>query len=289
LFIAMSAAPGASFAGVTYSWIPSDGSPSSGTLTIDAPRCGGFSVSQTAVSAFTFTFAPGVSVDLGTAQRLIVVDGEGGIIPIVSSDGSALDTGVFDLRLPQGIDVSNTFPQVAQYDPGGTNIVVRGRWQRALDEFSVSSGDAAGLIAAIDSANSSGRDSRIHLEAGTYRLTAARSSTDGPSGLPSIAGNMLIAGSGQETTIIERERGTPRFRMVHVSGTGCLALQELTLTGGELDYGSTILGGSGMFNRGELGLSRVFLTENGFPPRRGPWRNTERGRCADDREKHDKP
>ena len=74
-------------------------------------------MSQAAVSAFTFTFKPGLSVDLSTAQRQIVVDGQGQIIPIVSSDGSALDSGVFDLRLlaNPGIEVLNTFPSVSQY------------------------------------------------------------------------------------------------------------------------------------------------------------------------------
>jgi hypothetical protein len=121
---------------VTFVWAPDDGSLSSGSLTIDAPVSGGFSVPQTAVTSYEFSFSPGLSVNLDNAQRLIAIDGEGQIIPIVSSEGTSLDSGIFDLRLIQvpGVDVFNTFltgADVSQYDPARQNIVVRGNWKRS--------------------------------------------------------------------------------------------------------------------------------------------------------------
>ena len=115
---------------VTFVWGPDDGSLSSGSLTIDAPVSGGFSVPQTAVTSYEFSFSPGLSVNLDNAQPLAAN------VPIVSLDGSALDTGVFDLRLLQNpaVLIFNTFlfgTDVSQYDPSRQNLVVRGNWTRS--------------------------------------------------------------------------------------------------------------------------------------------------------------
>ena len=55
--------------------------------------------------------------------------------------------------------------------------------------FNISSGDVAGLIAAMNAANSNGEENTIVLEPATYRLTTVdNSSNDGQTGLPAVTG-----------------------------------------------------------------------------------------------------
>ena len=121
---------------VSFKWVPTDGSSSSGVMTIDAPSSGGFSVPPSAVTLFGFSFGPGKSVSLDNAQPLNDVNGQGQMIPIVSFNGNSLDTGVFDLRLlaNPAVDVYITFiysgSDASQYDPGGQEIRVHGNWVR---------------------------------------------------------------------------------------------------------------------------------------------------------------
>ena len=56
--------------------------------------------------------------------------------------------------------------------------------------FNISSGDVAGLIAAINEANVNGDENTINLAAGTYIVTAVNNSVDGANGLPSVTGNL---------------------------------------------------------------------------------------------------
>jgi len=85
--------PTAAIAAVTFAWMPSDGSNSSGTLTIDVPDSGHFSVSSTTITALEFTFGPGVSV------RLVAPASDGGT-PVMSFDGSGLDYGGVGVNWP---------------------------------------------------------------------------------------------------------------------------------------------------------------------------------------------
>ena len=62
LLLAILLLPALGHASATFVWVPNDGSLSSGTLTIDAPDSGYFSLPQTAVTSFDFTFGPGLSV-----------------------------------------------------------------------------------------------------------------------------------------------------------------------------------------------------------------------------------
>ena len=119
-------------ASVTFVWVPNDGSSSSGVLTIDAPGSGYFSLPQTAVTSFEFSFRPGLSVNLNNAQVFIAG------VPIVSFDGNSLDYGAFEFALGGvgGRIVSNSFlsqqlgSDVTIYDIFGQNIRVRGNWIR---------------------------------------------------------------------------------------------------------------------------------------------------------------
>jgi hypothetical protein len=100
--------------------------------------------------------------------------------------------------------------------------------------FQCRAGDVACLIEAITQANAQpGPQHEIRLAAGTYTLTAVNNKTDGLNGLPSITSQLTIRGAGRKTTIIERQASTAAaFRLMHVSPTGFLMLEQLTLQGG---------------------------------------------------------
>ena len=117
-------------------------------------------------------------------------------------------------------------------------------------------GGAAGLIAAVNAANSGGGGT-IGLAAGcTYRLTkAGNSGALGPNGLPVITSAITIKGNG---ATIARRSSQP-FRILEVDGPGGnLTLQNLTITGGD-----TPGPGGGMFNfAGRLVLDATVVTGN---------------------------
>jgi hypothetical protein len=100
-------------------------------------------------------------------------------------------------------------------------------------------------------ANANGQANAISLAAGTYVLTSPdNTNADGPNGLPSITGSLIIAGAGDKITGIGRQDTAPAFRLIHVAATGNLTLQGVTLYGGGGDNLSFALPGSGLFNNG---------------------------------------
>jgi hypothetical protein len=101
--------------------------------------------------------------------------------------------------------------------------------------FACAAGDVACLIEAIHAANATGEADTITLAAGTYSLTAVdNDDIDGPNGLPSIRSTLTIRGAGADAIIIERAASAPAFRLLYIEATGTLALEALTLRGGEL-------------------------------------------------------
>ena len=73
----------------------------------------------------------------------------------------------------------------------------------------------------------------------TQTLTEVHNSTYGPTGLPVVSSVITIAGQG--STIV-RDSGAPYFRILAVSSTGDLTLQETTVSGGAYaDSGGGIL------------------------------------------------
>ena len=116
-------------------------------------------------------------------------------------------------------------------------------------------GGPGGLIAAINTANSSG-GAMINLAPGcTYALTAANNTNpmSGGNGLPVITSRIIL--NGFHTTIAGN--GTS-FRILMVTGSGNLTLQGLTVTGGHTGG----LGG-GIFNlEGTLTLDHSKVTGN---------------------------
>ncbi|WP_165227349.1 Ig-like domain repeat protein [Aquisphaera insulae] len=140
----------------------------------------------------------------------------------------------------------------------------------------VSSGVAADLIAAINTANTNGDPSNTINLTGTYTLTSVDNYWFGPTGLPAITSNLSIVGNSTTPTTIQRSTdvSTPNFRLFYVAGGqsgvayGTLALANLTLAGGVAKGGNAGSGGGGMgaggaiFNMGTVALNGVTITNS---------------------------
>lgn len=131
--------------------------------------------------------------------------------------------------------------------------------------FNIASGDVAGLINAINTANSNGQDNTINLATGTFTLTAVDNTNEGANGLPSITGKMTIHGAGDNITVIQRNGNAPSFRIFHVAATGTLTLKGLTVEGGFIEccidgFVSNI--GGGISNDGLLIITNSLVSGN---------------------------
>ena len=144
-------APAPASAAVEFTWIPTDGSASSGSMTVDAPASGAFTVSETAVRSFNFTFRPGLSVSLRSPAD------SGGLM---SYDGGGLDYGAFALSRAEPVVIVFSFlpeqlgADVAHYNlnfrvPYGPPVVVYGKWVR-LDLTVPKPQLPRGILGAID-------------------------------------------------------------------------------------------------------------------------------------------
>jgi hypothetical protein len=108
--------------------------------------------------------------------------------------------------------------------------------------INVADGDVAGLITAINTANTNGQSDVINLAPnGTYTLTAVDNTTNGANGLPLIINDVIgpdltIHGNG---ATIKRSASAPSFRIFQVSGAS-VTLDRLTISGGD----SAELGGA---------------------------------------------
>jgi predicted outer membrane repeat protein len=121
---------------------------------------------------------------------------------------------------------------------------------------SIACGDVAGLIAAINTANTNNQADTIDLAAGcTYTLTAINNTGDGPNGLPMIVsdgGNALIInGNGATITRV----GAASFRLIYVASGATLSIQNLTLSNGQNDGGAAL-------NYGTLSVSNSIISGN---------------------------
>ncbi|MCH6161294.1 right-handed parallel beta-helix repeat-containing protein [Streptomyces marispadix] len=122
----------------------------------------------------------------------------------------------------------------------------------AAGETHVRCNDVAGLIAAINRANSGG--GRITLAPHcTYTLTTRDNADDG---LPEITGNVTI--TGRDTTVRRAPNAAQDFRILHVAPEGRLTVNSLTISGGRLpDFA-----GGGIWNSGTLKLNRTAVEAN---------------------------
>lgn len=139
--------------------------------------------------------------------------------------------------------------------------------------FDIADGDVAGLIAAIDTANSDAAADTINLAAGgTYTLTVVEDpAQNGPVGLPLITSQITISGNA---ATIERSSagGTPVFRLLTVDDFGDLSLNDVTVTGFVADSA-----GGAISNHGALTLTNSTVSGNGTPTNGGGIRNFASG------------
>src|SRR5262249_20276363 len=119
--------------------------------------------------------------------------------------------------------------------------------------FNIASGDVAGLIAAIDTANANGEADTINLAAGTYTLTTAPYA-GGNAGLPTITSEIAIIGAGAATTTIERAMAAPSFRIFTTSTAEGAHIEGLTL----------YRGNGAISNSGKLKIKDCVLSANSY-------------------------
>ena len=130
--------------------------------------------------------------------------------------------------------------------------------------FNIANGDVAGLIAAINAANTNPGADTINLApGGTYTLTqvGGPDSWNGPSGLPVINSPIIINGNG---AIIQRSSaaGTPDFRIIFWT-SGDLTLDGVTIKGGKGGDGAGLLiKGSTNPYVGKVSIRNSTITEN---------------------------
>jgi hypothetical protein len=127
----------------------------------------------------------------------------------------------------------------------------------------VPAGDEAALIAAIDTANGNGEDDVITLGAGSsYTFTAANNPLNA---LPVVTSKITIQGNG---AFIERQAGSPEFRLIDVGDGGDLTLDRVVVRGGAVTYNAPLVefnnGGAGirLFGIGTLTLTNTTVTQN---------------------------
>ena len=126
--------------------------------------------------------------------------------------------------------------------------------------FNVADGDVAGLIAAIQQANSTpGLDTIILAANGNYTLTQVHNTAngEGANGLPAVVNDLKIVGNG---SLIQRGpgRGVDAFRFFYVDQAAELTLENLTLHNGR----QAGFAGGGILARGDLILSGCVFSHN---------------------------
>jgi hypothetical protein len=116
------------------------------------------------------------------------------------------------------------------------------------------------LIAAINTANSSGGGTITLAGQTTFDFTTANNSTDGRNALPVITANVILIGNGD--TIERDSKSTTAFRLFDVAGGGSLILEALTLQGGLVQGVGVSAEGGAIYNSGALALSGVTVQGN---------------------------
>jgi hypothetical protein len=123
--------------------------------------------------------------------------------------------------------------------------------------FRIPCNDIAALKTAIEDANSGG-GTIILAPRCTYSLTAADNTDDG---LPEITGKVRISG---DRTIVQRAPSiSAAFRIFHVTRTGDLSLDSITVRGGNASGNGFGEAGGGLFNdQGRLTLTDSTVRNN---------------------------
>jgi hypothetical protein len=140
------------------------------------------------------------------------------------------------------------------------NISVMPATDARAAQYFCTSGNVTCLIAAINSANGLFGDHVIQLEPGIYTLQAIDNTIDSGNGLPTISSSIRIEASGDNApTVIERNpAATNLFRIFHVSASGKLTLDGVTVQRGRI----VPFGGSAILNRGGTSIVDSIITNN---------------------------
>lgn len=148
------------------------------------------------------------------------------------------------LALGQGVATAATIP-VTTNDPR-----VRPDGQCSLIEAIVNANNDA--VTHADCASGSGADTIVLPANADVTLRAKYDNTYGRTGLPLITSSITIEGNGSKIV----SRGARKFRLMAVSNSGNLTLQDLTLS-----RGSSVYGG-GVFNNGTLTVANSTISGN---------------------------
>jgi parallel beta-helix repeat protein len=126
--------------------------------------------------------------------------------------------------------------------------------------FDLNCGDTTGLIDAMASAGNHEINLNVDNQANcVYPLNNVNNNTDGANGLPSVTSSITINGN---QSAIQRQNGSPEFRIIHVASSGNLTLTQVSVEKGSAT-GSWLHGyGGGIFNRGELILEESTVSGN---------------------------
>lgn len=121
--------------------------------------------------------------------------------------------------------------------------------------------DAAGLIAALQTANGNNADDVIVLGADIV-LTTVDNGTDGQNGLPSIVsdGGHRLTLDGQGFSI--RRSGAAAFRILHVAAGATVTLRNLRIQNGLASAGGLGTLGGGLYSAGALTVERSVISGN---------------------------
>ncbi len=131
----------------------------------------------------------------------------------------------------------------------------------ASEAANFTAGTAAELVTAINTANSTAEADTITLTADITLIAVDNTGlpyTSSPNGVPVITSSIIIAGQGHT---IHRDSRAPNFRLLGVSDTGDLTLQDTTLSGGR---GA----GGGIWNFGSVTLTNSTVSRNSETTRR---------------------
>jgi hypothetical protein len=153
-------------------------------------------------------------------------------------------------------------------EPVGLALLVAGLAHAATQTVpcSGSGGGASGLVAAINTANSTPGPNTINLTPGCIYTLTSPYQADSPNGLPPITGIITVNAYGA-TIARSQAVGTPAFRIVAVLTGGNLTLNTVTVRGGSVNNGliegGFITGGGLSIDAGgKLTLNHSVVTEN---------------------------
>lgn len=196
----------------------------------------------------------GFGLDAGVAETLTCIPENSGGLYFDAADGEALTQTLLTLIAEEaeqaGIALVVTTTPAPSATPGATATPRATGTPRAFTcTVNVADDDVAGLISAIDEANSTADtlDTICLTAESTFTLDTDVGDNNG---LPPITSPIQIVGDEARSVVIERASNAAPFRLLSVSPSGDLLLANLVLRNGE----AVENGGSILNDRGALAL-----------------------------------